>query len=866
MSTYAHRALLMASVSLSILSAATSKSDAQGLGGLFGNIIGQAIQSQQEQLVRQQELAQQRASQRQQRAIQRQQAAAPPPQQHTEDLRMVCPGFVMTFSNNTLTSTSPSKIASYPVIKTEVKDGLTVRASTKWGGHVAVYFSTNNTSRVFWTSAKGEVVVQDCENDEQPQQQASNTDNNRTIDQGRSEAANALQLKSIELQKEQDAARQQKEQEQQRKSQEQQEKVKEQRLEKLVPAAKQLVADVAVLMKADPKSPKLLDYAESIANLNTAIDQGNADEIEHKSSALSTQLRSEPTYQQLEVARAEEQKSLSARYLGDSIKLAQRQRDFILDYISKNPISPNVSKLIPLVKQINPALVTPELSKLQTLTANIDLAIRGSDLIDDFTTTVEGAPTKDSSVNAFKTEKNKFLVEGDLDDVVLLYNTSPHAPHVARNLRGDIVFSDKRADVCSLGNNPDNFALTVRSNLTDFHPRTITGLNQPCDQSHLRSYDIIATQRGAFLKLETVDALSLTKSIEIGEFQKLAVITSAEIRNSDEAEQRNIDEIATDVTNGSANGYGLVLISSGPPNICMAVNDKPNIHARLLLVKADKLNLIMRADPTITSSDAENVFEDIQKTKCGAIYADAANLKNLVSGLNREHISFKFSSIWTTQDEVDAEDKVVAEEHRLERQLATERARKTADSARLEAQREQDQNATNSAKQSALRIKYKEIALASTASIANYIKTFTNKAIAPAGAKVVVAALATEEGAVAVATKVTGKTAISYPEYAGWLREQLSNHWEVLSVDSALEDFGTSHFKGRELDTTFAKITIRLKNRILGEYQDRCFIFGSVMDTEFSMIREPVEATCDDVETLTQWKDGHQFQSNWVVN
>jgi len=47
-----------------------------------------------------------------------------------------------------------------------------------------------------------------------------------------------------------------------------------------------------------------------------------------------------------------------------------------------------------------------------------------------------------------------------------------------------------------------------------------------------------------------------------------------------------------------------------------------------------------------------------------------------------------------------------------------------------------------------------------------------------------------------------------------------ADHWEVMTTDSGVQDYGTSDFKGRPLDTAFARVTIRLKNAILGEYKE----------------------------------------------
>lgn len=58
---------------------------------------------------------------------------------------------------------------------------------------------------------------------------------------------------------------------------------------------------------------------------------------------------------------------------------------------------------------------------------------------------------------------------------------------------------------------------------------------------------------------------------------------------------------------------------------------------------------------------------------------------------------------------------------------------------------------------------------------------------------------------------------------------------------------------------------MRLRNRILGEYKDACFIFGRMNDSEFGMIRDPIEVSCGQDEQLSSWKKVRDFESLWFV-
>ena len=62
----------------------------------------------------------------------------------------------------------------------------------------------------------------------------------------------------------------------------------------------------------------------------------------------------------------------------------QAQRDFLIDYVTKNPLASEVANFVPLIKQVGPALDKPSLDQLQRLTGQIDLAIREANLDEKF--------------------------------------------------------------------------------------------------------------------------------------------------------------------------------------------------------------------------------------------------------------------------------------------------------------------------------------------------------------------------------------------------------------------------------------------------------------------------------------------------
>ena len=139
------------------------------------------------------------------------------------------------------------------------------------------------------------------------------------------------------------------------------------RAERTIAAANQQLEDAADFIKEHANSANLLDYVDRIDALKVAVKNGEPDEIEHKSTDLTIVFSRDKDYQQ---------------HLADH---GQKERDFILSYIGKNPLADPTPALAALVKELSPALQRGDLNQLQPLVDKIDLAIREANLESAFT-------------------------------------------------------------------------------------------------------------------------------------------------------------------------------------------------------------------------------------------------------------------------------------------------------------------------------------------------------------------------------------------------------------------------------------------------------------------------------------------------
>ena len=114
-----------------------------------------------------------------------------------------------------------------------------------------------------------------------------------------------------------------------------------------------------------------------------------------------------------------------------------------------------------------------------------------------------------------------------------------------------------------------------------------------------------------------------------------------------------------------------------------------------------------------------------------------------------------------------------------------------------------------------------------------------------------------------MAQKRLMKDANLFPGYSRWLEQRFADQWEIFSVSSDVADFGQVQWQGRPLDAVVAKTIVHEKNRIIGRYEDRCYLFGLVNDDEFNMFRDAFALDCSDTNGLNKWRVGERFQSQW---
>lgn len=248
--------------------------------------------------------------------------------------------------------------------------------------------------------------------------------------------------------------------------------------------------------------------------------------------------------------------------------------------------------------------------------------------------------------------------------------------------------------------------------------------------------------------------------------------------------------------------------------------------------------------PTITSdwqyvdtSNTNLAFLGLQRHQCGYLLGAEGDLREIMLALRREKMKYAFAPVWWGENEVvqatfDVHDTVQQE---LRKKLDVERKRKEEES--LQAERERNKQNEKFEIERRLR----ETNGTKARGLMNYIHDLVS----------------------GMAEKRPVENADLFPSYSNWLDRRFADQWETFNVSSDVADFGVVERENRPLDAVVVRTIVHQKNRFIGRYEDKCYLFGFVADEEFSMLRDSFAVDCSDAPDVNKWKVGERFQSRW---
>lgn len=346
--------------------------------------------------------------------------------------------------------------------------------------------------------------------------------------------------------------------------------------------------------------------------------------------------------------------AVARRYEGYLADLGVEERERVTRLQAQRQIDEQRKRVQALLDGPVPEDLRPELA---VLIQQIDVAAprdlpKVADKLQQRISQIEPRMRDAEAIQRAVTEKNRFLMEGDAGDLVLLYNSSPRAVAVQRGLNGDLVFDPERTVACALPDAPtDRIALEQLVVKARSLGAPVKDTLPPCSGAQQQSADLIAFERGA-LRAQAGLFQTIASAVDTGVFTLGGTVPKSDIDAALQAESIREAEAESEVARGTSDGLAVLAFGPGSRTICRIAAGDKLLHDQLLQPYEALLKAELRGVPTTVTANPDGAFLSIKRGQCGAVYGTAKDLAALVKGLTRDGVTFRYLPIWITPDVV----------------------------------------------------------------------------------------------------------------------------------------------------------------------------------------------------------------------
>ncbi|RXT36115.1 hypothetical protein B5V01_30405 [Mesorhizobium erdmanii] len=618
-------------------------------------------------------------------------------------------------------------------------------------------------------------------------------------------------------------------------------------------SATTLLSDAQTFLKLNPQTSNLVEIAGQAAALNAQVQTVSIDALNDSTLRLTNLLMAVPGYAEFSASRDKERAQEIEKNRAEIFAEIQAKRQALKRWMSSHLTSAKLPEVVQEVKSLDDVSEASDLDTLTETREGLRALIARQALADELdaikaanSQSGSSASQESNSAAYAVTDLNKALLRGSLDEVVVLYNAGPKAPSLLRTISGQFSLTKNEAWVCLLG--PERTPALDKALIEAIAPLGGQALNisSDCGADDLDHADLFIVQRKKFLEAQPTLQAAYLEAMEAKNIRVFDSIRYEDIKAHMESDQALASKIAQEISSGTREGYGGILLTNSSVRICSVVDGGPDVHATTI----DKIaKYAAVAGPEVLYPSIDKAYEDVRHEQCRVLYTSAINLKAISEALARDAVQFTFAPVWL--DETDAANAAAKLDAAKQAEVKAAEAKRVAaeEQKRIAAQRDEDEKSSKAARQAGLRRKNGPAATA-------LLNMFSD------GLKETVLGNATD--------KANSSSQINmeslFPEFAKWNAGLSHDDWKATNVTSEVQDYGTVAWMGRSLDGIVVRATVKMASAERGQYKDECFLFGAVIDSEFKMVRDPYESKCDDTDTSGRWAVGHSLTSLWVVN
>ena len=392
-----------------------------------------------------------------------------------------------------------------------------------------------------------------------------------------------------------------------------------QALRELQVNAGNLMSDLSEFAQRNPNLVPL-EVGSLVAALKGSLsDAKDTESVLDAFSHLQARLDQIPQFKGFRTSREEVRQQAAKAELDQLADTARTISDFVENYARRNITSNIAQDVLKLRSSLSEALVTPETDSLKLVISKSEKELERLHVGADYRDYRAKHPIQSRRSMPTTTERNRPLVDGPLDETLILVNESGRAG-VVRNLRGDLVFDRGIASLCFPHENSiDAFAMSeIKRKLREKGARSVDVSSSPCSAANLDNYDIIAVNRGLFATLAQDTATAILNAVDKGELSIVGSTSDRELQIARNGDSIKSLQLENDISKKATEGFGLVAITDGTSVICQTVPDREKAHEGLVSRSFDRLQVQLGPSPKVISTSIDSAFVSAKRGQCQA--------------------------------------------------------------------------------------------------------------------------------------------------------------------------------------------------------------------------------------------------------
>ena len=283
--------------------------------------------------------------------------------------------------------------------------------------------------------------------------------------------------------------------------------------------ARTFLTDAQQFLGEQNSVPSLPEIAQKSADLKIALDSFDEPQAIHAMQGLADLLKSVPGFADFMRHQQQFHHDEMIRNLAEAKTQATKNTFFIDDYMKSHLGGERTSSMLKMREQLKSALKANDLDEVNKANGTVKAYVTENSLSVEYETSIK--KLKDVDPLASGT-----IIEGPPDDIVLLYNSSPTAPHVWKNVKGDVVFQSDAATRCIAGISDISVERYIDHILKDHGVKDLIAATSPCELAKAPTVvDIIAFHRSDLLREQVAYKLALAALLTDNTFRKFDVVS-----------------------------------------------------------------------------------------------------------------------------------------------------------------------------------------------------------------------------------------------------------------------------------------------------------------------------------------------------